>query len=94
MAPQLPHLAAHCQKAWLKRLWAPARLIGHLIGPLIGRIIGRLIAPLIGPLIGHLIGPLIGPLMGERSCAGRAPGIFLDPCPSSGLLGGALRGRT
>ena len=23
-----------------------------------------------------------------------APGIFLDPCPSSGLLGGALRGRT
>ena len=21
-----------------------------------------------------------------------APGIFLDPCPSSGLLGGALRG--
>ena len=23
-----------------------------------------------------------------------APVIFLDPCPSSGLLGGALRGRT
>ena len=23
-----------------------------------------------------------------------APGIFLDPCPTSGLLGGALRGRT
>ena len=23
-----------------------------------------------------------------------APGIFLDPCPSSGLLGGALRWRT
>ena len=22
-----------------------------------------------------------------------APGIFLDPCPTSGLLGGALRGR-
>ena len=26
--------------------------------------------------------------------ARRAPGIFLDPCPTGGLLGGALRGRT
>ena len=23
-----------------------------------------------------------------------APGIFFDPCPTSGLLGGALGGRT
>ena len=23
-----------------------------------------------------------------------APGIFLDPCPTGDLLGGALRGRT
>ena len=23
-----------------------------------------------------------------------APGIFFDPCPTGGLLGGALRGRT
>ena len=23
-----------------------------------------------------------------------APGIFCDPCPTGGLLGGALRGRT
>ena len=32
--------------------------------------------------------------MGERKRAGRAPGIFLDPCPTNGVLGGALRGRT
>ena len=23
-----------------------------------------------------------------------APGVFCDPCPTVGLLGGALRGRT
>ena len=31
---------------------------------------------------------------GKRFRTGRAQGIFLDACPTSGLLGGALRGRT
>ena len=31
---------------------------------------------------------------GGNVSAGCAPGIFLDPYPTGGLLGGALRGRT
>ena len=32
--------------------------------------------------------------MGEHYCAGPAPGIFFDPCPTGDLLGGALRARS
>ena len=28
---------------------------------------------------------------GGRALAGRAPGIFFDPCPTGDLLGGALQ---
>ena len=34
----------------------------------------------------------IGGTLARRARAGRAPGIFLDPCPTGDLLGGALRG--
>ena len=33
---------------------------------------------------------LLGGALARRARAGRAPGIFFDPCPTGDLLGGAL----
>ena len=40
--------------------------------------------------------PFLSPLLQVMILGGNvsAPGIFLDPCPTGDLLGGALRGRT
>ena len=43
-------------------------------------------------LTGDCVMVACGGTLARRARAGRAPGIFLDPCPTGDLLGGALRG--